>query len=91
MIGTIALGFLLLFVAIALGYGVGTRYGSQTGFLGNLTQAGGGLAYILLFGGLLFLGGAYRIVAFVMVIVGAAVLTHRGGQVKETVRGRING
>jgi len=87
----ILVGLLLLGVAIALGILLGRQFGDGIELWGDMSQLGAGLAYILIFGAFLFLGGAIRIVAFVFVVLGAAMATKRGADVSENLRRRVNG
>ena len=71
----VSLGLLVL--AIALGYLAYQRFGSGVGLWADLSQLAGGVIYFVLFAGLLFLGGAFRIVAFVMLIISTAIILRK--------------
>ncbi len=88
---TLVIGAVLLIVGVLAGRWIGKSFGDGIGLLSNVTQALGGIAYVTIFGGLLFLGGWARSVAFIMVILGAAIATTRIGDAKDDWRKMVNG
>jgi hypothetical protein len=90
-IQTVAVGAILLVVGVLAGRWLGKPFGDSIGLVSNVTQALGGVFYVAIFGSMLFLGGWVRSVAFIMVILGAAIATTRTGDGKDDWRKLVNG
>jgi tryptophan-rich sensory protein len=67
----------LLVLAVMLGYLAYQRFGNGVGLWADLSQLVGGILYFFIFAGLLFLGGAFRVIAFVMLIVSTAIILRK--------------
>jgi hypothetical protein len=73
----------LLALAVFLGYLAYQRFGSGVGLWADLGQLFGAVIYFFVFTGLLFLGGAFRLVAFVMLILSTAIILRKQDDARQ--------
>jgi hypothetical protein len=81
--GNLLVSVALLALAVFLGYLAYQRFGSGIGLWADLGQLLGGIIYFIVFAGLLFLGGAFRLVAFVMLIVSTAIILRKQDDARQ--------
>lgn len=81
--GNLVVSIALLVLAVFLGYVAYQRFGSGVGLWADLSQLFGATLYFLVFVGLLFLGGAFRIVAFLMIIVTTAIILRKSDDARQ--------
>ena len=81
--GNLVISVALLAIAVFLGYLAYQRFGSGIGLWADLGQLLGGIIYFILFAGLLFLGGAFRLVAFVMLIISTAIILRKQDDARQ--------
>lgn len=81
--GNLVVSVALLGLAVFLGYLAYQRFGSGIGLWADLGQLLGGILYFFVFAGLLFLGGAFRFVAFVMLILSTAIILRKQDDARQ--------
>jgi hypothetical protein len=77
------IGAALLLLAVFLGYQAYQYFGQAVGLWADLGQLAGGVLYFIIFSLLLFLGGPWRIAAFVMVIFATAIILRKQDDARQ--------